>query len=70
MNLSSAIARGNMALSACSAQFTMVDVFAASESHAHSPSFRQTASLFKQVVALCSQTPYNCSIAEPCQSLN
>ena len=67
MNLGGTISRGNTALPACPAQSSMVELFAASESHVHSPILgtQPVYVAIKQVVALCSQTPFKCSIAGP-----
>ena len=71
MDLSSTIARGNTELSACPSQSSMVELLDASESHVHCPilGIDQVYVAIKQVVALCLQTPFKCSIAGPPQSL-
>ena len=55
----------NSALPACSTQSSMAELFIASESHVHCPIFgtQWVYLAIKQVVALCSQTPFKCSIA-------
>ena len=64
MNLSCAIARGNMALPACPAQSSMAELFTASGSKAQCPISRHIAD------PCCHQASHNTLLTNPIQMLS